>query len=54
MPAPLLDMRALTVEADHHPHTGSADLAIQSGESQALPGVNGSGKPTAGELPDSQ
>jgi len=46
MPVPLLDIAALTFEADHHPILDRLDLSIQAGEIHALLGANGSGKTT--------
>lgn len=46
MPDPLLDISALTFEADHRPILDRLDLSIQEGEIHALLGANGSGKTT--------
>lgn len=46
MPVPLLDIAALTFEADHHPILNRLDLSTQPGEIHALLGANGSGKTT--------
>jgi Fe-S cluster assembly ATP-binding protein len=46
MPTPLLDIHALTFEADHHPILDRLDLSIQPDEIHALLGANGSGKTT--------
>lgn len=46
MSPPLLEIQALTFEADHHPILDRLDLSVQEGEIHALLGSNGSGKTT--------
>lgn len=46
MSPPLLEIHALTFEADHHPILDRLDLSVQEGEIHALLGSNGSGKTT--------
>lgn len=50
MPTPLLDIRGVTCEVDHHPILDRLDLTIQAGEIHALLGANGSGKTTLAYL----
>jgi Fe-S cluster assembly ATP-binding protein len=46
VPAPLLEIRNLHVEADSHPILNGIDLVVNNGEVHALMGPNGAGKST--------